>query len=375
MKQSLKITTILLILVFSLALASCSLPTVTPPVSAGITQEPTITAPVPATAVPATETPVPIVEPITTANASQLKNVNVVPAANVQSITWSSDGNVLGLVTSNMDANNNSVYSAALLDGHTLALKALWAATDGMISALAPDGHTAAVISKDFTKVTLFDLADGNKAVVMITPGYLINNVTFSPDGQYFTFTSMDTWSVSVHTMNGSEFKVLSGFQTAAPVYDSGFAGNSNLLVWHARATAQLQDLASGTMGPSTSGEDFLSAFRVSPDGKILATSAGETINGTFTPAVTLWDTTSGSEIRTLMLSQTATSLNFSPDGTMLAVAAGGEVQVWKVASGTKLVSLAGHGDQTNLVAFSPDGKSLVSTGADNQLILWQVVQ
>jgi len=60
----------------------------------------------------------------------------------------------------------------------------------------------------------------------------------------------MNDLKVSLHNLpDGSEAKVFEGFQTAAPVFDVEFAGNSKTLVWHARATIQLQDIASGTMG------------------------------------------------------------------------------------------------------------------------------
>ncbi len=359
-----------------LALSSCQLPVVTPPVAAVSTEAPTITAPVPSTATPVPPTAVPLVEAITAANAVQLKAVNIVPATNVQTLVWSVDSSGLGLVTANNDASGNYVYSATLLNANNLAVLNLWSAADGRIAAFAADGHTIAVISKDLSALTLFDLSNGtSKPMVTFNPGYMINNVTFSPDGQYFSVSSMDNWSVNIYAMDGSEVKTLSGFETAAPVYDAGFAGNSSTVIWHARATAQLQDLNSGMMGIKTSSEDFLSAFTLSQDGKILATSAGKTINGNFTPAVTLWDTASGNELGDLMLEQTATGLSFSPDGSLLAVSSGKEVQVWNVATITKLVTLTGHNDLAGQVVFSPDGKSLISSGADNQLILWQVVQ
>lgn len=375
MKNSNKllITVISLILVF--ALAGCALPTVTPPAGSAATEAPTITAPVPDTAVPEIPTARPEPLTISSANAAQLKTVTVVPASNVQSLTWSSDSSVLGVVTANNDANGNYVYSATLLDGKTLNLINIWVAADGMISAVAADGHTIAVISKDLTSLTLFDLSNGtSKPVGALTPGYQINNVTFSPDGQYYSVSQMDSWSVTVYGMDGSEVKTLSGFETAAPVYDAGFAGNSAEIVWHARASAQVQEISSGTLNAKTGSEDFLSAFKLSPDGKVLATAAGKTINGNFTPAVTLWDAVSGTALGDLVLEQTASNLSFSPDGSLLAVTVGNNVQVWDVAAKTMLVSLSGHTDAAGQVAFSPDGKSLVSSGADNQLFLWQIL-
>lgn len=375
MKRTSKLRLLLLSLALILALSGCALPSVTPPATYGETELPTITAPIPATAEPATPTPQPVVEVIGKDNVAKLKAVKIVPATNVQSITWSADSSMLSLITENSDANGNTIYNAALLDAATLSLQNLWSA-DSTIAALAPDGHTAAVISKDGTTLTLFDLSNGtSKPVAMVTPGYLINNVTFSPDGQYFSIASGETWSVTIYHLDGTEVKTLTGFGTAAPVYDAGFYGNSSLILWHARAIADLQDLESGAMGSEARSEDFLSAYEISPNSQLLATSAGKTFNGNFTPAVTLWEVTTGNALGDLVLEQTANGLSFSPDSSLLAVTSGNEVQVWDVASLTKLVSLSGHSDMAARVAFSPDGKSLVSSGADNQLILWQVVQ
>jgi WD40 repeat protein len=224
--------------------------------------------------------------------------------------------------------------------------------------------------------VSLYDLGDGNKDVVEITPQYMLGGATFSPDGKYFTVTNYDDMKVSLHNLpDGSEAKVYDGFTTAAPVFDVGFAGAPGVLVWHARATIQLQDVASGAMGKSFEHEDFVGSFTLSADGKVLASAAGKTINGNFVPAVTLWDTASGNVLQTLQLANPAMGLSFSPDGSLLAMGVGNDVQVWEVASGKQLATLTGHASSVSLVAFAPDGKSLASTGQDNQLILWQVLK
>jgi WD40 repeat protein len=232
-----------------------------------------------------------------------------------------------------------------------------------------------AAISSDGGTFTEYDLTDGNKAVVMISPQYRIYGVTFSPDGKTFSLTNGDTMSVDLYTLSqSSDPYPLTGFTTAAPVFDAGFAGSANTLVWHARGTIQLQDIASKSMGASFSHEDFVTAFTLSVDGKVLASASAKIINGDYKPAVILWDAASGSELKTLVLENPATSLSFSPDGSLLAAAAGNDVQIWDTTSGTQITNLTGHSGAVNLAAFSPDGRSLVSVGGDNQLMLWEII-
>ena len=362
------------ILIVSLALASCNLPSVTPPAEYA-TEAATVYVPPAATTIPATSTPTPEPLTINSSNASLLKAVSIAPAANVISLTWSSDGSSLGLVSQNIDDSGAAVYTATVLDGK-LGIKYLMASSNGdTFVRVSPDGHEVGAISADGGTFTEYDLADGNKAVVMISPQYRIYGVSFSPDGKTFSLTNGDNMSVDLYTLSlSSDPYPLTGFETAAPVFDAGFAGNANNLVWHARGTIQLQDIASKELGKTFSHEDFVTAFTLSADGKVLASAAAKTVNNEYKPVVQLWDAATGDVLQTLVLDQPATSLSFSPDGSMLAAGTGNDVQIWDTASGKLLTSLTGHSGAVNLAAFSPDGKSLASFGADNQLMLWQII-
>uniref|UniRef100_B8HQY1 WD-40 repeat protein n=1 Tax=Cyanothece sp. (strain PCC 7425 / ATCC 29141) TaxID=395961 RepID=B8HQY1_CYAP4 len=66
-------------------------------------------------------------------------------------------------------------------------------------------------------------------------------------------------------------------------------------------------------------------------------------------------------------------AVTFSPDGKLIATAASdGEVAVWEVATGKKLLSLASPG-WVNAVTFSPDGKYLASNHSDCTLKIWDI--
>jgi len=68
-------------------------------------------------------------------------------------------------------------------------------------------------------------------------------------------------------------------------------------------------------------------------------------------------------------------ALQFSPDGKLLAVAAGSELQIWDAAGGNLLTTLTGHSDSILQLAFSPDQHTIASAGQDKQLYLWQILE
>ncbi len=68
------------------------------------------------------------------------------------------------------------------------------------------------------------------------------------------------------------------------------------------------------------------------------------------------------------------TSVAFSPDGkTALSTSADQTLRLWNVATGQPIRTFQGHTDFVTSVAFSPDGKTALSASEDTTLRLWPV--
>lgn len=62
-----------------------------------------------------------------------------------------------------------------------------------------------------------------------------------------------------------------------------------------------------------------------------------------------------------------------SPDQRLIATAKDKGISISDAASGKELRLFVGHTDKVTALAFSPDGKGLLSGGADNTMLRWDL--
>jgi hypothetical protein len=63
--------------------------------------------------------------------------------------------------------------------------------------------------------------------------------------------------------------------------------------------------------------------------------------------------------------------LAYSPDGTRLAAADHDVLRLWDTANWVEVANLRGHAERQKCVTFSPDGRFLVTGGADRLVRIW----
>ena len=154
-------------------------------------------------------------------------------------------------------------------------------------------------------------------------------------------------------------------------VYTLSFSPDGRLLAsGSSDGTIKLWDMESGVL-LWTGRQYFPRCLAFSPDGHLL-------VSGGMDATVQLWDSQSGRNLHTLTHPSHVWALAWSPDGSLLASGCrNGEIRLWERSRETTLAFAPYLSVQTNWVgslAFSPDGRTLVSTSWGDQTVkLWDV--
>jgi WD40 repeat protein len=256
----------------------------------------------------------------------------------------------------------------------------------------SPEGRHLASASWDKT-VKVWDAQTGHLARTLEVPRGIVWGVAFSPDGRLLAGASngVQVWDVQtgrkVHTLTGHAGRVrgVAYSPDGRWIASAGMDDRDQAVrVWDAQTGKEIRTLKGHTR--TVSGVSF------SPDGRCVATASQD---GT----VRLWDAQSGQG--TLLLRGHSrwevNSISFSPDGRRLAGAGDNRpppmlmqtrpdarrfinaspdwpVKVWDVQTAGEPLSLRGHTDRVNSVAFSPDGRRLASASEDGTVKLWDAL-
>ncbi|WP_308206104.1 nSTAND1 domain-containing NTPase [Actinoallomurus spadix] len=232
-------------------------------------------------------------------------------------------------------------------------------------TAFSPDGKMVAGASK-FGHVALVDLTGRRVRKLDLTSHFDIRDVAFSPDGRIVAGVAGDVhlWDTTTGRETIPAIRPAEGAESITfdarrgQLITGGRDGVVRFWTLSGRPVGSLKAAA----GPPD--KAVLSYVEISADGKVLVTSDASR-------RIRVWDVTGRRRIGGTL---TGSSAAVSPDGRIIAYADHKSVRLWNVEQRRPVgAALTGHFVDINGMAFSPDGGTLATTSGDTTVRLWDI--
>lgn len=202
-----------------------------------------------------------------------------------------------------------------------------WTGSTNWLATLtpSPDKSLLVTLSRTHQKLILFDYSTGDEVAAIPIDGSSIRN-----------------------------FSVSGGGQTVALAHTDGIVDVIDL--------ADQKKIVSFPTHPSR-----LYAIAYAPDGKTVVTSGHD-------KTIRTWEPDTGRQISSVTTEHWVDRLELSPnENLLLAGMRNGKIRALNPSDLTTVFELSGHSSHVLSLAFSPDGRTIASTGNDRFVRLWDV--
>ncbi|MEQ8752482.1 MAG: WD40 repeat domain-containing protein [Coleofasciculus sp. G1-WW12-02] len=257
--------------------------------------------------------------------------------------------------------------------------------------AISSDSRLLAISSHDYERscgsgtstLTLWNLQTGEKVTTLIQgnateafwlegnqaqepiegntyiAGDIANAVTFTPNNKHIiaglSQGTVKIWDVNtteeVQTLRGHRYAVHAIALSLDGKFLASGSSDQTVNLWDLQTGKRLHTL---NLNPSNG---IVNRLIISSDGQTL-------VSATTTNKIQVWNLQTGQLIRTVFNSDPSPGLHnpiaLSPNGQLLATSdKDNSVKLWNTRTGSRFLTLKGHTEQVNSLAFSPNGETL----------------
>jgi WD40 repeat protein/serine/threonine protein kinase len=239
--------------------------------------------------------------------------------------------------------------------------------------AASPDGQRIVSTSLDHT-AKVWEIATGRELLTFTNHTDLVFSVAFSPDGHRIVTGSWDKTARVWDAKTGRELLVLRGHTNEIDTVAFSSDGQ-RILTGSPDKTVRLWDANSGVELYRVPGH----LASLSPDGRLIASTGGFILIGgnlvgdEGSRTVTIWEVESGRELLHFKgHSEAIMSVAFSRDGRQLLTSSqDNSAKLWDASTGRELVTYKGHQNAIEPAVFSWDGKRVFTSSADQTAKVW----
>ncbi len=335
-------------------------------------------------------------------SAKPLKTININGKDEVKSVAISPDGSTF--------ASGGLDESVTLWDANTGNLKEHFSLDTGVVNAVAfsPDGNTLAVGTDGV--IDLLNIGTSHKKSIPIAHLGRVLSLNFSPDGNTIACAGDNSLVTLIDTATHEQKAELTGhkgqvnrvvFNPSGTLLASG-GDDKQMILWDTDTGAKVY--SSVIHDSKVEGEVWSLAF--SPDGNTLAIGKrygniilmdidtykhrtisysvsgianiaysidGENIITASVDGLHLWDVEKGKTVAAFVGHKgIVTSAKFNPtDGSIVSSGVDGTIRIWNETGGGFRDIATGFIETVSSVAYSPDGNTFATTGGKYAVRLW----